>query len=121
MLHILSPIGKNYNLNTGKEPLIKAWPALPGRSAIQLFGNEQKKKESHTFGLPVFLKLNPPSAMYEGLFWVNAGKLQRKRQQLKAQTINFPGESVLSAWRARVTFHWQDWSRGDKDGGQMRY
>lgn len=26
------------------------------------------------------------------------------RQRLKARTINFPGESVHSAWRARVTF-----------------
>lgn len=33
---------------------------------------------------------------------------ERGRQRLKARTINFPGESVHSAWRARVTFHWQD-------------
>lgn len=52
---------------------------------------------------------------------VLANYKERERQDLKAQTINFPGERVHSAWRARVTFHWQDWSSGDKSGGQMRY
>lgn len=44
--------------------------------------------------------------LFNSILQVSAGKLRRKegRQRLKARTINFPGESVHSAWRARVTF-----------------
>lgn len=61
--------------------------------------------------------------LFNSILQVSAGKLRRKegRQRLKARTINFPGESVHSAWRARVTFRWQDCGGGDRHGGQMRY
>lgn len=95
----------------GKQPRLKAPLTLTLYLRVQLFGNELKKEreEAHPFGLLPFLSavkgkrtLSLVRRHLQSQCWQITKK---ERQQSKAQTINFPGESMLLAWRARVTFH----------------
>lgn len=118
--HTHTPLLTHNILNSQTQNTEKAPSAPPAAFAVPLFivkkGRRETKKplralriHLHEGKRPICLQSPYEAKGYVYLLKASskstlANYEERGRQRLKARTINFPGERVRSAWRARVTF-----------------
>lgn len=116
--HTHTPLRTHNILNSQTQNTEKAPSAPPAAFAVLLFIVEKGRRKKglralrihqHEGKHPICLQSPYEAKGYVYLLKASSKSMlanyeERGKQRLKARTINFPGESVHSAWRARVTF-----------------